>query len=141
MPLIYRVMTRDGDKPKVGPTARTLGVRVPPSPHPDIVPNNDGTVGPLMGGMSVAPEMRFLSAYRVPARYRALVPRARGNNKQDACWRMGAGPFQAALVASGLQLRPDSRAHGVVEPASVMDVNDYQALLAATRDEWQLVEP
>lgn len=140
MPLIYRVMTRDGDKPMVGPTARTLGVRVPPDPKPDIVPNDDGTVGPLMGGMSVAPQLHFLPYYRVPVRYRALAPKAHGK-KQDACWRMGDGPFISAPVAMGLTLRPDSEEHGIVEPAISMLLSEYESLLAATRNDWRLVDP
>lgn len=140
MPLIYRVMTRDGDKPKVGPTARMLGVRVPPAKKPDIIPRADGIVDPMTGGMSVAPRVHNLPFYRVPARYRALVPDANGK-EQDACWQMGEGSFVAAAVAAGLTLRPDSEDHGLVEPATSMSLKEYESLLAATRDDWQLVDP
>ncbi|HET6880753.1 MAG TPA: hypothetical protein VFI31_11395 [Pirellulales bacterium] len=140
MPLIYRVMTRDGDKPKVGPTARTLGVRVPPDPSPDIRPKSEGTVEPFIGGMSVAPDIYRLPVHRVPRRYSAYVPKAHGK-EQDTCWRWGDGPFLAGNLSAGLSLRLDRPGHGLVEPAYRMPVSQFQLALEATQDGWTLVEP
>lgn len=140
MPLIYRVMTRDGDKPMVGDTARALGVRLPPSPHADIKVNDDGTVGPGGGGMSVVPDISLLPAHRVPKQYVARVATADGKD-EDSCWRMGDGPFVLSDLSSRLMLRPDRPGHGLVEPKYAMLLSDFQAALAATRDAWVIVAP
>src|SRR5262245_5119252 len=94
-------MTREGDHPKIGPTARALGVRVPRD-----IPVADGLVSPGTGGMSVAPSWRELPPWRIPRRLNHLAPGAAGNDT-DACWRMGEGPFEAGVVADRLVLRPD----------------------------------
>lgn len=80
MPQIDRAMTREGNKPKLGSTARTLGVRVPPACFHDIPVDPDGTVAPRTGGMSVAPAWRALPLHRIPRRLRHLVPWAAGND-------------------------------------------------------------
>jgi len=140
MPLIYRAMTVDSDgKPKVGRAARTLGARVPPDPKPDVTPDSNGRVQPGMGGMSVAPNWRRLPSHRIPKRLRHLVPKAHGKN-EDACWRLGDGPFADGLVAPGLFLHVDAPRHGLVEPDAVMTEPAYQDGLAATRDEWTIDE-
>ena len=144
MPLVYRAMTPDGDVPKVGASARALGVRVPPDPNADITPNEAGNVGPERGGMSVAPAWRDLELHRIPRRLEHIVPDATGSNK-DQCWKMGEGPFSEAAVGSQLTLRPDEAVngevvHGVIGPTSVMSLQRYQTALAATRDEWTVDE-
>jgi len=139
MPRIYRAMSEQGGKPMVGPSARSLGVRVPPLPTYDIPMEANGTVRPGTGGMSVAPTWRELPPHRIPMRLRALAQDACGNDA-DACWRMGEGPFEHAQVTPALNLRPDSPRHGLVEPAVVVSVAEYQADLAATRDQWVVDE-
>jgi len=139
MPRIYRAMTIDNGKPMIGASARALGVRVPPSQTCDIRVEADGTVRPGAGGMSVVPSWRDLPSYRIPRRLRSIVPDACGNN-QDACWRMGEGPFECAPLARRLTLRPNSPAHGCVEPAAVVSLATYQADLAATQDQWVIDE-
>jgi hypothetical protein len=142
MPLIYRAMRADGAKPLVGPTAQTLGVRVPPDPNADIEVGPDGKVNPEGGGMSVAPAWRLLPLHRIPKRLRPEVPGAVGSNSLH-CWCMGAGPFTAGPVAAELLLRPDAGEqprHGVVAPAREMPLSDYQDALAATREEWSIDE-
>lgn len=140
MPLIYRVMACDGDKPKVGPTARTLGVRVPPNPSFDVQVSTDGTVEPGRGGMSVSPDIQSLPKERVPPRYKRMKSNAHGR-KDDVCWRMGDGPFADAVISDRLVLRVDSSDHGVIEPAYQMPLVEYQQALAATQDAWIAVEP
>src|SRR6266513_2698101 len=101
MPLVYRSMLADGDKPLVGNTAKTLGVRVPPAPNPDLPVNADGTVNPRTGGMSVVSHWRHLQVWRIPRRLSTRflgdkgVHGASGSNAL-VCWRMGEGPFHEA---------------------------------------------
>jgi hypothetical protein len=135
MPLIYRAMTPDGDKPKIGPTARSLGVR----PGADIKPDENGFVTPGTGGMSVAPSWRELKKHRIPRRLRNIVPGATGSNL-DRCWRMGEGGFKNDSVATNLTLRPDREDHGMVEPSVDMLLADFQAALGATQAEWSIDE-
>lgn len=134
MPLIYRAMTREGGHPKVGTTARTLGVRLT-----EDIPVRDGLVLPGTGGMSVAPSWREIAQHRIPKRFIFLVPDAAGSNA-DSCWWMGEGPFVPGTVAPGLDLRPDRPGHGVVEPDRVMSPDEFQGWLAATRDLWRLID-
>jgi hypothetical protein len=132
--LIYRSMTREGDRPRIGPTARSLGARVPGD-----IAARDGRVWPGTGGMSVAPAWRDLPPWRIPRRLIHLAPDAAGNH-EDACWRMGEGPFEIGRVAEGLALRPDRPGHGTVEPSEATTVDRYQADLATTRDLWHIDE-
>ncbi len=143
MPLVYRAMTRDGDKPKVGASARCLGVRVADEKQPnkkaDVTVDDNGMVRPNTGGMSVAPSWRELPLSRIPSRLRDKKPHARGSNR-DACWRMGEGTFEAGPVGEKLILRPDSYKHGLIEPSEAMLLDDFQVALAATQDHWSIDE-
>jgi hypothetical protein len=142
MPLIYRAMLAAGDKPQLGNTATTLGVRVPPAANPDLPVDPQGSVRPGSGGMSVAPAWRLLPIHRIPRRLRPRFPRAAGSN-QLFCWRMGEGAFAAGPVVAGLDLRPDphhAARHGFVEPSHEMKLLDYQAALAATQPHWLVDE-
>lgn len=142
MPLVYRSMLADRGKPRVGATAKTLGVRVAPDPKPDIPVDTAGLVWPGTGGMSVAPNWRSLPGHRIPARLVDKHPSATGKNSLY-CWRLGAGDFLAGPVAPDLTFRPDPNTpaqHGLVEPAQEMSLADYQAALAATRDHWVVDE-
>lgn len=140
MPLIYRVMTVDGDKPLIANSARGLGVRAGAEPHADIPVDADGRVAPGAGGMSVAPSWRDLPEVRIPRRLRekgVLFARGRDN---DACWKLGDGDFALSAVAEGLTLRPDRPDHGVVEPHAVVSLNTFLNHLAATRGHWTIDE-
>src|SRR5688572_29078754 len=118
MPTISRTMTPDGEKPQVGSTARTLGVR----PGADIPVDSKGKVSPNTGGMSVAPSLQDLPPFRIPARLAVTIPDACGND-QDRCWRMGTGPFVPGEVALHLRLRPDSPHHATVQPEVAVPIN------------------
>ena len=135
MPLVYRAMTPDGEKPLIAPSARGLGVR----PGHDIEVSSEGYVEPLNGGMSVAPSWRELKRHRIPRRLRHLAPGATGSTKYR-CWRMGDGPFLPGSIGERLYLRPDRPAHGTIEPSSKMLLDEFQAALAATCDEWVIDE-
>lgn len=53
MPLIYRAMLKDGDKPRVGSKKNMLGVRVPPDKPFDIpVGQTFGTFGDIASSFS-----------------------------------------------------------------------------------------
>lgn len=140
MPLVYRVMTVDGDKPLIANTARGLGVRVGDGPHDDIPVDANGRVAPSTGGMSVAPSWRDLPEIRIPRRLRDKgVLFARGRNV-DACWRLGEGAFVAGTVADGLMLRPDRPDHGTVEPNAVKALHQYLDDLTVTHELWVIDE-
>lgn len=128
-------MTRVGDKPLVAPTARGLGVR----PGVDITVDDLGNVAPGSGGMSVAPDWKLLPPWRIPHRLAHIMPQARGRN-EDACWRLGEGSFIADSIGGHLRFVPDRPSHGVVEPAFQMPLDDYQAALADTQDDWVVDE-
>ena len=139
MPLIYRSMRADDNKPVVGCSATALGVRAPPAENADIPVEPDGTVRPNTGGMSVAPAWRRLPRWRISRRLRDKVEGAAGS-PNVFCWRMGSGSFVAEQVATGLSLRPDSDIPGTVEPGHQMSLPEYQEALAFTRDQWVIDE-
>lgn len=150
MPLLFRAMLNDGGKPVVAPNAKSLGARVKTANAPGDIPVQlDGTVFPGTGGISVAPAWRMLPIHRIPRRLADKVPGAAGrlkdmaSNQDMACWRLGSGPFAAEAVTADLDFRPDPRdpdKHGFIEPALSMQFADYQAALAATRDQWIIDE-
>ena len=143
MPKIYRAMLIDGDKPQVASGAKALGVRAGSGPNTDIGVDAEGNVHPATGGMSVSPSLDLLPMHRVPRRLKKKYPdRFPGATASDRfwCWWMGDGPFEAGRVAAKLVLRPDPempKEHGFVEPDKKMSLSDYEAALAATRDQWQ----
>jgi hypothetical protein len=132
-------MTPDEDgKPKVGSTARTLGVR----PRidglgPGDIPVLEGSVAPGTGGMSVAPELHHLPLWRIPRRYTLPGTGRVGTGKnEDSCWLMGDGLFRNAPISDRLNLVVDSLTHGAVEPSSSMLLERYETAPAKTRDSW-----
>jgi hypothetical protein len=139
MPRMYRVMTPDEDgKPKIGATARTLGVR------PQIdglglgdIPVREGSVAPGTGGMSVAPQLQDLPLWRIPRRYALPGKGMVGTGKyEDSCWWMGDGLFRNEVISDRLNLVVDSPTHGEVQPSSSMLLEAYQTALSTTRDSW-----
>jgi hypothetical protein len=135
MPRVFRCMKEDGGGPLVARNSSALGVRI----GVDISPDDSGEVVPSHVGMSVAPSMRDLPPFLIPARLKHLARGARGNNTSRV-WRLGEGAFLPALVTLDLGLWPDSASHGVVEPARKMKLTEYEAALAATRGEWVVEE-
>ena len=120
----------------------SLGVRVPT----DIVPDADGMVHPMTGGMSVTPsrnDLGRLPPHMIPRRLSETLPgvfgHARGPNRL-AVYAMGNGPFRAEPIAAGLDLRLDPRqaGHGYVEPDRVTALANYRAALGATREFWSV---
>lgn len=140
MPLMYRIMIADGDKPLVGNGANQLGVRDDPA-RPELPIADDGTVHRGTGGLSVSPSMERLPVHLIPKRLKSLFPGARGSNNKPwlVSWHMGEGEFVSGPVTDELDFRLDPRspdAHGFIEPARQMFLSAYQAALGATRDSW-----
>lgn len=142
MPTMFRSMKRAGDGlPVVGTNSKELGVRVPPNKHADIdLDANDCIV--LNGkGLSVAADWRELLPHLIPRRLKSLSPDASGANTL-ACYRMGSGAFAAGAVNNDLSLvlkQGNSQAGNIVPNQSVHR-DRFQALLAATRNEWTVDE-
>lgn len=139
MPLVYRAMEEEDGQPKVGSEKNMLGVRVPPNPRPDIVPDTNGNVQPNSGGMSVAPNWRDLPPFLIPRRLNCIVSDARGPNRLR-CWRFGEGKFESAPLSDELQLQRQTSTHGVVEPVAEVSIASFQDALAETRRGWQIDE-
>ena len=117
---IYRSMTEGSDGlPKTGPTARQLGVR----PHDDI-PVTGGNVSPMTGGMSVAPD----TPGNLPSHRR---PPSLGGTGKDPVWE-----FDLNNLGDGVRFRQDSQTHGLLEPGSVMSIDEFQKALAELAKYW-----
>jgi len=141
MPLIFRAMSVDNGKPLISNTARGLGVRLGDGANDDLPVDADGNVHPGKG-MSVAPHWKLLPLHRIPRRLGKTFPEVRraAGKDQDACWRMGSGPFVKSAVRDGLALYVDGTRHGVVGPSQMMNVESYLTALVATRDLWAIDE-
>jgi hypothetical protein len=123
---LYRAMTTDPDgQPRVSPSARAIGVR-----QEDVLVDEEDMVDPEAGGMSVCPNNPFnLEEHRRPAEF--------GGHGRDPVWMI-----EEDVLIEGLLYRPDPddpAKHGFIEPAWRMSVEDYEELLALTRDDWRLV--
>jgi hypothetical protein len=141
MPKVYRAMTIANGEPRIGRTARSLGVR----PNEDIKIQSDGTVLPAAGGMSVAPSWRDLPGHRIPRRFRGRGAHDATGNNADACWTMGEGEFTSGQFAASLVIGIDKFSngrpiHGNIQPEVQMIFEQYEAALAATRDAWRIDE-
>lgn len=122
MTVLYRGMKDDGEgQPECGPSARKLGVRL----EGDITIQEDGTVRPGTGGMSVALDRpENLPMHRRDAAF--------GGWGQDPVWRIDEADLPDSLVC-----RPDARSrHGVVEPIETVSLEEYQETLACSRGFW-----
>ena len=141
VPLIYRGMLMDGDRPALGGGANFLYVRCSLDDSGDIR-EEDGMVLPRTGGMSVAPTQESLPPHRQPRRlkqrYPDRFPDAKGSDKLY-CWHMGAGIFATGSIAFRLSLRLDPElpdTHGFVEPDVKMSVSEYEGAITTTRSQW-----
>jgi hypothetical protein len=125
---VYRSMIEASDGlPLAGASGRKLGVRPANLPNPDVGAAADGDlIHPGTGGMSVAPS----DPSRLPKHRR---PRSLGGTGTDPVWRL-----DLERLTSLLQFRQDKPTHGLIEPASVMTLREFQDALAATRNEWVL---
>lgn len=123
---LYRAMKTDPDsKPRIGDTARSLGVR----PWHDIPLDESGCVQPGKGGMStVANDPRELPEHRRPK------------------WLDGTGTdpifeLKPKLLPDALSIRQDGRpSHHLVEPADECHFDIYQSHLWSTRQKWVMID-
>lgn len=119
MRTLYRGMKADGDHPLVAATGTGLGVRVPG----DIEPDDNGNVHPG-SGMSVAPDdPMFLQPHRRPIEFAGTA--------KHPVWAI-----QTERLPDTLEFVADSVDHGLIGPASVQPLNNYEAALASTRKDW-----
>lgn len=122
--IIFRAMKEDFDgKPLVGRLARTLGVRIE-GQYRDIPINEDGTVHPNTGGMSVTPNtLEQLPVFR--------LPKSLGGEGRDPVFS-----FQVVDLPSTLALRRDKPSHALVEPSKSCLFEEYEQNLHSTREDW-----
>ena len=121
------------ERPLIGRTGRTLGVRVPR----DIAPDHDGIVHPSRGGMSVAPS----SVWNVP-NHRRPHEMGRGSTgpSRDRIYSIG----DELAVVGLLVVRSDPGApsrHAFVEPSQAMPLEHYEQALVSTRPAWRQAWP
>jgi hypothetical protein len=123
MATLYRAIRIDYDgRPLLAPTARGLGVR----PDIDIPVDDAGMVEPGTGGMSVAEgSLEHLPAHRRPP--------AHGGTGLDPVWRIEEDDLGEGLT---YRLEEPPPAHGMVEPAWGMHLEEFELALAETRDLW-----
>lgn len=118
-------MKDDGTgSPAVGQSARMLGVR----PGKDIPVNDDDTVSPNTGGMSVAfdrPE--HLPPHRRPSRF--------GGTGRDPVFAIEQEQVQALVVRE----KVTDRTRGLIEPPVRCLLIEFEKALADTREAWSLV--
>jgi hypothetical protein len=132
---IYRGMQEESGKPKIGDSPKQLGVRIPPHPNPDIVPDAAGNVHPPTianpRGMSCAATIQDLPRHRRPVTWQ-------GTEKQKGfkVWRIAEADLGPDLIAYH-----DSAKHITIGPARIMTLNQFQAALAVTQSKWVLVIP
>ena len=142
MPKIYRAMEGDDGYPRVGSTARCLGVRVPTDGvrvPTDIEPDADGLVYCGERGMSVGPSVAALPTHRIPRRLKHIAWDAAGKDS-DYVWSMGSGQFEDGNLCDSLSLCVDRPEHGVVRPAFTMLIDAYTEALSGTRALWRVDE-
>lgn len=122
--IIFRAMKEDSDgKPLVGRLARTLGVRIE-GQYRDIPINEDGTVHPNTGGMSVTPNtLERLPVFR--------LPKSLGGEGRDPVFS-----FQVVDLPSTLALRRDKPNHALIEPSKSCLFEEYEQNLHVTRENW-----
>lgn len=109
--------------PKVGRSARELGVRVDGLSR-DLAVGQDGTVEPGAGGMSVALD----AARNLP---KPRLPRSLGGEGRDPVFTT----FRAKIPRS-LLVRRDRYPHAFVEPSRRCALSDFESDLAGTRSDW-----
>jgi len=102
-------------------------------------------VRPDTGGLSVARSVHDFPAHLVPKRLRGIVEGAAGSNLRFV-WSMGKGLFFGGAISPTLNLRlkPTNTLKqqlGLIEPAFLMHLIEYQAALTETQLAWSVDEP
>lgn len=145
--LYYRGMAEDNGKPKVGRSARLLGVRPGIDIDIDQVPADcidlQGYLQPIsldhqpqgelvsiairnVKGMSVSLTIEGLPAFRKPAPF--------GGTGKDPLWQIDDSKISGDLLAV-----QDSATHVSILPSATMLLEKYEAALANTQSNWEQV--
>lgn len=142
MPTMFRTMKRANDGlPVVGSNSKELGVRVPPNLNADIDLDANDCLVLNDKGLSVVANGRRLPGHLIPKRLRALFPGAAGPNTL-ACYKIGTGVFAPGVVSNALTLvlKAGNPQAGNIVPNQSVHRDQFQADLAATRDQWMVDE-
>jgi hypothetical protein len=144
--LYYRGMAEQNGKPKIGRSARLLGVR--PGIDIDIEQMPTGYLneqGYLLAdsepvfrgelvvavrntkGMSVSLSIESLPAFRRPAKF--------GGTGKDPLWQI-----DDRNIMGDLQAVQDSPTHVSILPRTTMSLERYEAALANTQNDWERVD-
>jgi hypothetical protein len=145
--LYYRGMAKQNGKPKLGRSARLLGVR--PNVDIDIEQLPAGCVdeqgylrpeaerrwiGESLAvaikntkGMSVSLSIDGLPAFRKPAKF--------GGTGRDPLWQI-----DNSKITGDLEAVQDSPTHVSILPSATMLLERYEAALANTQNHWEIVE-
>jgi hypothetical protein len=145
--LYYRGMVDENGKPKIGRSARLLGVRLGidinikqmPVDSLDeqgyLLPESDREFqGELVdvaivntGGMSVSLSIEALPAPRKPAKF--------GGYGKDPLWQIND-----SNITGDLQAVQDSPTHVSISPRVTMSLERYELALANTQDDWERID-
>lgn len=145
--LYYRGMVDENGKPKIGRSARLLGVRLGidinikqmPVDSLDeqgyLLPESDREFqGELVdvaivntGGMSVSLSIEALPAPRKPAKF--------GGYGKDPLWQI-----DDSNITGDLQAVQDSPTHVSISPRVTMSLERYELALANTQDDWERID-
>lgn len=144
--LYYRGMAEQNGKPKIGRSARLLGVRsgidIDIEQMPTGYLNEQGYLladsepvfrGELVvavrntKGMSVSLSIESLPAFRRPAKF--------GGTGKDPLWQI-----DDRNIMGDLQAVQDSPTHVSILPRTTMSLERYEAALANTQNDWERVD-
>jgi hypothetical protein len=145
--LYYRGMAEQNGKPRVGRSARMLGIRpnididVEQMPAgcldeqgrllPEVERNYQGESIAVAikntRGMSVSLSIEGLPAFRRPATF--------GGSGKDPLWQI-----DDSKITGDLEAMQDSPTHVSILPSATMRLDKYEAALANTQNDWGKVE-
>ncbi|MCC3456160.1 hypothetical protein [Microcoleus sp. PH2017_08_TRC_O_A] len=145
--LYYRGMAEQNGKPKIGRSARLLGVRpgidIDIEKMPTGYLNEQGYLlaelerefrGELVAvavrntkGMSVSISIESLPAFRRPTKF--------GGTGKDSLWQI-----DDIKIIGDLQAVQDSPTHVSILPRATMSLEMYEAALANTQNDWERVD-
>ena len=145
--LYYRGMVAQDGKPKIGRSARLLGVRpaidinIEQMPigfldeHGHLLPESERQLhGDLIAvairdtkGMSVSLSIEGLPAFRKPTEF--------GGNGKDPLWKI-----DDSIITGDLQAVQDSSTHVSIMPRVTMSLAKYETALANTQQYWERVD-
>jgi hypothetical protein len=143
----YRGMAEQNGKPKIGRSARLLGVRpsidinIEQMPIgyldkqeyllPELQRKFQGEIVTVAirdtKGMSVSLSIEGLPAFRKPSKF--------GGNGKDPLWQI-----DDRIIGGDLQAVQDSQTHVSIMPRATMSLEKYEAPLANTQKYWERVD-